>query len=93
MAMLVITRCYSLPTVLHGIDSRISKTASQLVAMVSYPAWFLHTKKRTGKIHHAIKMGKCTIFLWAIFNSYVKLPEGYFQVRELLVIARPGNIP
>ena len=31
--------------------------------------------KRNGKIHHAIN-GKTDYFYWAMFNSYVKLPEG-----------------
>ena len=31
-----------------------------------------------GKIHHAIN-GKIHYFDWAIFNSYVKLPEGIFS--------------
>ena len=35
-----------------------------------------HTKNY-GKIHHAIH-GKIHDFDWAMFNSYVKLPEGKF---------------
>ena len=31
------------------------------------------------KIHHAIN-GKIHYFDWAIFNSYVKLPEGIYIV-------------
>ena len=35
----------------------------------------VNIEKNYGKIHHAILMGKSTISM-AMFNSYVKLPEG-----------------
>ena len=45
-------------------------------------SWDLPSGKHTkndGKIHHAIN-GKTHYFDWAIFNSYVKLPEGMGDV-------------
>ena len=48
--------------------------------MEVYPTWWTLTFCH-GKIHHAIFMGKSTITdnSMAIFNSYVKLPDGRFR--------------